>query len=649
MEIENTAAAPAIRTRVARRRAALSLLLLVVGTLACSTPLRRKDWSHYDGPGAPYFHQEEVEFPYVDDPIEPVNRVSAGVDLQLTRYVFAPLASLYRLLVPQTIRVHLAKAGDNILFPTRFVNNLLQGKWGDTWEETSRFAVNTTVGLLGLFDPATNMGLHPHPEDFGQTLATWGWSKSLYLYLPIAGPSSVRDGLGLVPDLYTDPTTYYPAASIARRFIVISDEVDDALRAVETNYDAYELARTVSTLNREVDVENFSWSSDQSGPTQSLEAIFLTPKDFDFPGDGVTDTVRIAQTGKLLPYTVWLQPKKAPLVYLIPGLGGHRLGDATLGLAEMLYRGGNSVVTISNPTNWEFIKFAASVDLPGYAPSDALDVHRVLTAIDVKLEQQRPGSFTSKRLAGISLGAFLTLFIAANEGEGEAKDLLPFDVYLALDPAVSFEHAVLQLDRFYNAPLVFPAQERAAKIDEIFGKVLYLSHGELEPGAALPFTRLEAEFLIGLSFRLDLQFLLLQTQDLHDRGVLQTERSLLCRSSAFREASEYSYMEYMYAFMLPYLAERNLGIGFDDAGAKTVFERCDLHSVESGLRKNDRVRIFANENDFLLRPEDIEWLKSVLGERAHFFPAGGHLGNLHRKAIQEAIKSVVEQAAPEKP
>jgi ABC-type transporter lipoprotein component MlaA len=622
----------------------VALLLLLVGSLACSTPVRRKDWSHYDGPGATYFHREEIEFPHVDDPIEPANRVSAFVDLQLTRYIFSPLTGLYRLIVPQTVRVHLAKAGDNILFPTRFVNNLLQGKWSETWEETERFGINTTVGVLGLFDPATNMGLHPHPEDFGQTLATWGWSRSLYLYLPILGSSTLRDGIGLIPDTYTDPTTYYLPASLARRFITISDQVDDALRQVEANYDAYELARTLYILNREVDVENFSWRSDQSGPTQSLETIFLTPKDFSFPGDGDDETIAIPWTGEELPYTVWLQPESAPLVYLLPGLGGHRLGDATLGLAEMLYRGGNSVVTISNPTNWEFIKFASSAELPGYAPIDALDVHRTISAIDAELEKEYPRSFTSKRLAGISLGAFLTLYIAATEDEAESDGLLRFDVYLALDPAVSFEHALLQLDRFYNAPLVFPAEERAAKIDEIFAKVLYLSHGELEPGAALPFTRLESEFLIGLSFRMDLQFLLLQSQDLHDRGVLQTKRSLTRRAPAFREASEYSFMEYVYGFVLPYLAEQELGIAFDESGAKTLFERCDLRAIESGLRANERVRVFANENDFLLRPEDIEWLKSVLGERAHFFPAGGHLGNLHRKSIQEAIKSVVEAA-----
>lgn len=179
--------------------------------------------------------------------------------------------------------------------------------------------------------------------------------------------------------------------------------------------------------------------------------------------------------------------------------------------------------------------------------------------------------------------------------------------------------------------------------------MLYLSQGQLWPGMELPFTRTEAEFLIGLSFRLDLQYTILQTQDRHDRGVLRTPRSKLRRAPAFREASEYSYLEYMYAFVLPYYAEGDSGITFDEAGARRLFAACDLRSIAVELAANERVRLFTNENDFLLRPEDLEWLRTVLGERAQIFPAGGHLGNLHRKVIQAVIQGIVEAVAEEAP
>ena len=626
------------------------LLAGLLGALCagCNATVYRRDWSQYDGPGARYFQQEELAFPHVDDPIEPVNRVSALFHFVLMKYAFAPLANVYRGIVPAPVRKRVALASTNLQYPGRLLNNLLQAKWKGAAEETARFAVNSTVGVLGLFDPATGMGLHPHPEDFGQTLAKWGWKDSTYLYLPIVGPSTLRDTIGLAPDAYTDLAILDWRVSVAREVNERSDEVEPALRLIAANYDAYEPARLLFTLGRELDVEDFAWTSDESGPTQTLDSIFLTPEDQAFPERGRGGEVRLSPKQDL-PFTLWLQPEPAPLVYVVPGLGGHRLGDASLGLAEVFHAEGNSVVTISNPTNWEFVAHGSSVELPGYAPADARDLHRALTAIDRQLATSWPGRFTSKRLAGISLGAFHALFIAGDEARAVQDGLLRFDVYLALNPPVNLEHAMTQVDRFYNAPLSFPVEERAQRIEEIFGKVLYLSEGELWPGMDLPFTRIEAEFLIGLAFRLDLQYTILQTQDRHDRGVLQTPRSKLRRAPAFREASEYSYLEYMYAFVLPYYAEGDTGITFDEAGALRLFADCDLRSIAAELAANERVRLFTNENDFLLRPADLVWLREHLGERVHVFPAGGHLGNLHRKAIQEVIEGIVEAVAEQAP
>lgn len=611
--------------------------------LSCSSVYQRKDWSQYEGPGAAYFHAEEMPFPHVDDPLEPVNRVSATVNHGLLLYAVAPLARIYRCIVPEYLRTRLENAGRNLLFPTRLVNNLLQGRLRESAIETSRFAVNTTVGALGLYDPATDLGLHPYPEDFGQTFARWGWKGSTYVFLPFLGPSTVRDGIGEIGNALTDPASYYFPAAQVRTFNALSGHIEDDLRLVEATYDAYEPARTLYTRQREGDVTNFTWASDDSAPTQTLEAIFLAHEDLEFPLRGSTDGVALDSTGETFPYTVWMQPEPAPLVYVIPGLGGHRLGDATLGLAEIAYRYGNSVVTVSSPTNWEFMRYGSTVDVAGYGPVDARDLHVALSAIDARLERRHPGRFLSRRLGGISLGGYQTLLIAAREEEAQREGLLAFDVYVALDTPVDLEHAMVQLDRFYNAPLAFPVEEREERVDEIFNKVLYLSNGELQPNMELPFTQLESQFLIGLAFRLDLQFMILQSQELHDLGILQTERSSLRMAPAFREVSEYSYMEYMYGFVLPYFAERDPEIDFDEAGARRMFANCDLRSVADGLRTNERVRVFCNENDFLLRPQDIDWLRGTLGDRLHLFPAGGHLGNLHRKTIQEVISGIVDE------
>src|SRR5262249_5169215 len=147
---------------------------------ACRTPERNRDWTNYEGPGAQYFHQEELPFPHVDDPLEPMNRVLAGIDLAFARYLIAPIAAIYRWALPQYVRSCLSRASDNVLYPVRVVNNALQGKWRGARDETERFALNTTVGVLGLYDPATKLDIHPSREDFGQTFAKWGWKHSTF-------------------------------------------------------------------------------------------------------------------------------------------------------------------------------------------------------------------------------------------------------------------------------------------------------------------------------------------------------------------------------------------------------------------------------------------------------------------------------------
>lgn len=621
----------------------IAAVFIALAFIACATPYTPRDWSNYSGPGAAYFQKEELPFPHVDDPLEPVNRVLSAVDYGVLRYVLAPVTDLYRWTVPKPFREHIALAGENFLYPTRGLNNALQGEWSEAGEETLRFLVNTTIGVLGLFDPAKRMGLEPHPEDFGQTLAKWGWKNSTYLFLPFYGPSTIRDGLGKIPDELSDPANYVPPAAWVRRANRLSDEANAALRLVETNYDAYEPARTLYSLNRQVEVEDFTWHHGESAATETLDAIFLTFEDPEFPGRATTGDVKLSHT-RDLPYSLWLQPRPAPLVYIVPGLGGHRLGNATLGLAELAFTHGNSVVTVSNPTNWEFIEHAATSRVPGFVPSDSHDLHVALDAIDRDLEARFPARFTSRRLAGISMGAMQTLFIAAEEKSPAGHDLLAFDVYLAMNPPVDLEFAMKQLDTLYNAPLVFPAAERRQRVDEILAKALSLGNGQLTPSMEIPFSDVEAKFLIGLSFRMELQFVILQIEQLHDIHQLQTSSTWLRRAPAFHEASEYSYMEYVYAYLLPDVARRE-NREYGEALATDVFARGNLHAVADGLRANDKVRLFSNENDFLLRAEDRAWLRDLLGDRAHFFPSGGHLGNLHRKSIQEIIETTAGEAA----
>jgi hypothetical protein len=137
-------------------------VLLLLFLTACTTSIetRHRDWSQYDGPGAQYFHQEEVPFiPLLADPYEPMNRGTSGFNDWVYRNLLDPLGKGWRFVFGASVRKRIGKFGTNLEFPVRGVNNLVQGKFGNAGTETSRFLINTTVGLLGFFDPADSWGL----------------------------------------------------------------------------------------------------------------------------------------------------------------------------------------------------------------------------------------------------------------------------------------------------------------------------------------------------------------------------------------------------------------------------------------------------------------------------------------------------------
>ena len=144
-----------------------------------------------------------------NDPLESYNRVMFSVNDKAYLWVVEPVAKGYGKVVPEKGRVAVSRAFGNLAFPKHFINNMLQGKFSAAGVEAGRFGLNTTLGLLGLFDVAdTRYGLAPEQEDFGQTLARYRVGHGFPLVLPLLGPSSLRDTVGLVGDYMTDPVSY---------------------------------------------------------------------------------------------------------------------------------------------------------------------------------------------------------------------------------------------------------------------------------------------------------------------------------------------------------------------------------------------------------------------------------------------------------
>ena len=155
------------------------------------------------------FFDEEFDEPAgYPDPLEETNRGTFAFNRLIDRWILDPVTEGYRWLVPEPGRKAISRVFANLAAPKILVNDLLQLEWKDASVTSGRMVVNTTVGLVGLFDVAEKIGLEPHDSDFGQTLALAGTPSGPYVVLPLLGPSTVRDGIGTAIDGFFQPTYY---------------------------------------------------------------------------------------------------------------------------------------------------------------------------------------------------------------------------------------------------------------------------------------------------------------------------------------------------------------------------------------------------------------------------------------------------------
>ncbi|NTV14593.1 MAG: VacJ family lipoprotein [Desulfobulbaceae bacterium] len=146
---------------------------------------------------------------YVADPLERLNRFFFSFNDKVYFWLLKPVATGYRVVVPKPARISVGNFFFNLKSPSRLVNSLLQAKFGRGRDEFTRFVVNSTIGVAGLWDPARSwFNLAPSDEDLGQTLGKYGMGNGIYLCLPVLGPASLRDGVGLLGDYFLDPVSY---------------------------------------------------------------------------------------------------------------------------------------------------------------------------------------------------------------------------------------------------------------------------------------------------------------------------------------------------------------------------------------------------------------------------------------------------------
>ena len=139
------------------------------------------------------------------DPIEPANRSVHAFNVGVDKYALRPVSRAYGAVTPDPVENMVENVGDNLGAPADAINHFLQGNLYSSATMVGRFVINTTLGLVGLFDPASSLGLEETQTDFGQTLGQWGVGEGAYVVLPLLGPSTARDTTGRVVDFFIDP------------------------------------------------------------------------------------------------------------------------------------------------------------------------------------------------------------------------------------------------------------------------------------------------------------------------------------------------------------------------------------------------------------------------------------------------------------
>ncbi len=240
---------PALRPRLALAAA----LLLLGPLLGCATPPPASD------PDA------VADFNETNDPAEPTNRVMYLINDGLDTLILRPVALIYRGLVPEPVRHGVHNVLSNLGTPVELGNDILEAKPRRAGDTTMRFLINTTLGVVGIFDVAKDLGYPDRDTDFGMTLALWGVPEGPFLFLPVLGPTNPRDAIGHGVDIAGDPFTWVGQGTVVtaldwtRFSLNVIDQRERVLDAIDsikkTALDPYATFRSLYRQHRRAAIE----------------------------------------------------------------------------------------------------------------------------------------------------------------------------------------------------------------------------------------------------------------------------------------------------------------------------------------------------------------------------------------------------------
>ncbi len=201
------------------------------------------------------------------DPLENRNRSIYAFNENLDEAILEPAADGYDYITPNFLQKSFNNFFDNINYPVTIINQLLQGNIRESLQDTLRFTVNTTIGIFGLFDPASSMGLNEHDEDFGQTLAVWGVEEGPYLMLPFFGPKTLRSLAGDLTDVLFNPLLNINDTNLKIQTNLISilqdrSDLSTLEEELDNSFDPYQYIKDSYIQNRKYKINNGNITED---------------------------------------------------------------------------------------------------------------------------------------------------------------------------------------------------------------------------------------------------------------------------------------------------------------------------------------------------------------------------------------------------
>lgn len=393
----------------------------------------------------------------------------------------------------------------------------------------------------------------------------------------------------------------------------------------------------------EVSLSNYPFA----GPYQatiSAEGFSTGRERFDILGKDLD--VGVLTGRPELPYKIWKQDHPAPAVIIIPGFASHYRSNNTLALANLFYRNGFHAISLANPMNFDFTRPALTGGIPGYTPSDAQDLHRALAAITKQLNEKYPGEIQGYVLSGYSSGGLYTLFISALESKLTASERIGFQGYLAINPPISPEYSLNQIDETYRLYKKWSDDEKKANYLNFATRMAALETSrdekvQIEIIKSLPDHSLQVA--IGATFRLKLAALFQVAYSdgylnpLFEKGLLKDLRGTYhsYSRSAFYKAIEenFDFARYMNEAVVPYYRMKDSSVDM-----KTMTFKSSLYSIADELRTNSQIVVLHNRNDVYMHDAPrLKWLQETLGKKLVLFDKGGHVGNLYMPQVQERI------------